>query len=88
MSKVVVPNVIGQTESGARAALSAVGLNAQVQSSPGGTPGRVKAQNPGSGARVDAGSTVTITVGAASASSTAPATTASTNPSTSTSSPS
>ncbi|CAA9249254.1 MAG: Serine/threonine protein kinase PrkC, regulator of stationary phase [uncultured Acidimicrobiales bacterium] len=85
VGRVSVPNVVGQNEAGARAALNAVGLNVQVQSSPGGTPGRVKAQNPGDGARVDAGSTVTITLGTASTTLTAPPTSPTTNPSTSTS---
>jgi len=84
VGKVTVPNVVGRDEASARAALSAVGLNAQVQSSPGGVPGRVKAQNPGGGTQVNSGSTVTITLGAAASTSTTGATTSTTPASTTT----
>ncbi len=73
VARVSVPKLTGKDEDAARSLLSAAGLNAQVQTSAGGTPGRVKAQNPAGGTRVDAGSTVTITLGAA-------ATTSSTSP--------
>jgi serine/threonine-protein kinase len=69
-AKVAVPSVIGLDQAAAQARLAAVGLTASVQTSAGGTPGRVKAQSPGAGARVDSGSTITITVGAAASSST------------------
>ncbi len=75
VAKVTVPSVVGRDEAAARAALSAVGLNAQVQTSPGGTPGRVKDQNPDAGARVDSGTTVTIILGEATTTSSSAATT-------------
>ena len=82
-AKVTVPTLLGRDEAGARAALSAVGLNAQVLTTPGGMPGRVKDQNPDPGARVDSGSTVTIVLGAAATtSSSAPTTTSTTRTST------
>lgn len=75
VAKVTVPSVVGRDEAAARAALSAVGLNAQVQTSPGGTPRRVKDQNPDAGARVDSGTTVTIILGEATTTSSSAATT-------------
>ena len=65
IAKVLVPNVIGLDEATAHARLSNAGFTVAVQTTQGGTPGRVKAQNPAAGARVDTGSTVTITLGAA-----------------------
>jgi len=70
VAKVIVPNVFGKDEAGARSVLGAAGLATQVQTSPGGTPGKVKAQNPLSGTRVDSGTTVTITLGASAATTT------------------
>ena len=69
VAKVAVPAVVGRDEASARATLSAAGLVVQVQTTPGGTPGRVKAQNPAAGTRIDNGSTVTITLGGSSTSS-------------------
>ena len=83
VGKVVVPNVIGRDEAAARAALTGVGLAVEVQTTPGGTPGRVKAQSQAGGTRVDLGSTVTITLGASSTTTTG-GTTSSTSGSTTT----
>ena len=82
VGKVLVPNVIGRDEAGARAALTGVGLRVEVQTSSGGTPGRVKAQSQSAGTRVDLGSTVTITLGAPSTSTSTAGTTSSTSGST------
>ncbi|HEV8116641.1 MAG TPA: Stk1 family PASTA domain-containing Ser/Thr kinase [Acidimicrobiales bacterium] len=82
VGKVVVPNVIGRDEAGARTALTGVGLAVEVQTSSGGTPGRVKAQSQAAGTRVDLGSTVTITLGAASTTTSTAGTTSSTSGST------
>jgi len=75
VGKVAVPSVIGLDQAAAQARLSSAGLSAQVQTTPGGTPGRVKAQSPGAATRVDAGSTVTITVGASATTTSHPSTT-------------
>jgi len=76
--KVSVPSLVGFDEATARSRLAAAGLTAAVQTSPGGTPGRVKAQNPVPGTRIDTGSTVTLTVAASSTTSTGGSSTTST----------
>jgi len=85
-AKVAVPSVIGLDEATARSRLSSAGLNVQVQSSAGGTPGRVKSQNPAATTRVDSGSTVTITLGASASTSTSGSSTTTTTGSSTTSS--
>lgn len=69
--QVQVPNVIGDSESDARAALRQAGLEVSVEqrSVPAGDPndGRVSSQSPSGGARVDAGSSVTIVIDRAAA---------------------
>jgi serine/threonine-protein kinase len=87
VGKVPVPNVIGVDEGTARSRLANAGLGVQIQTTPGGTPGRVKSQSPGAGARVDSGSTVTIVLGAAQTTTTRPATTTSTVASSTTTAP-
>jgi hypothetical protein len=59
-----VPNVVGASESAARAQLAAAGLGVSVATQCGNVlpPGTVVAQSPGGGASVPRGSTVTITV--------------------------
>jgi serine/threonine-protein kinase len=83
VEQVAVPGVVGQTENNATSTLQGRGLDVRVETATlgAGDPnvGRVTAQNPASGARVDRGSTVTITVGVA-----APTTTTSTTSTTST----
>jgi len=63
-SDVVVPEVIGNTQTEAQTKLEDAGLKTDVKSQPddANEPGRVLAQDPGSGAKVKKGSTVTITV--------------------------
>ncbi len=60
-----VPNVIGQSESDARAALAAAGFQVSVVREPSSADneGRVVDQSPGGGSSGQTGSTVTITVG-------------------------
>jgi serine/threonine-protein kinase len=70
LGKVVVPNVVGQTESNARATLEAKGFAVQSVSATGGTAGRVKAQSPSGGTTATQGSTVVITVSTGTTSST------------------
>jgi serine/threonine-protein kinase len=79
--QVTVPDVVGATESSARSQIEDAGLVVSVVTitSPS-NAGRVISQNPGGGAKANAGSTVTITVGAA-------ATTSSTSSTSSTSGP-
>ena len=62
VAKITVPNVVGMTAEDAEASLTSKGLVVQRQSTPGGTAGKVKAQNPSAGSKVDPGSTVVITV--------------------------
>jgi serine/threonine-protein kinase len=62
--QVAVPNLAGLTESAARAALTRVQLQTQVENKPSATvaKGQVMAQNPAQGTQVAVGSTVTIDV--------------------------
>jgi beta-lactam-binding protein with PASTA domain len=86
VAKVPVPSVINLDEDVARARLTNAGFTVSVTTTPGGTPGRVKGQNPSAGTRVDQGSTVTITVGASSTTSSSATTTSTTTGSSTTSS--
>jgi len=85
VGKVAVPSVSGVDEATARSRLTSAGFTVQVQSTPGGTPGRVKSQSPAAGARIDAGSTVTIVVGAAATTTSSSTTTTTVRPTTSSS---
>jgi serine/threonine-protein kinase len=61
-----VPNLSGQTQAQASAALSAAGLTGAFSSGPTNNPsqnGKVISQTPGSGQTVNKGSTVTVTIG-------------------------
>lgn len=88
--KVKVPNVIGQTEDSARAALNAAGLTAgetATKSLPAGDPndGRVISTSVAAGTSVDPDTSVSLTVGVASKSTTTssapgPSTTTTTSP--------
>ena len=62
--QVGVPDVVGDQEDDARSALEDAGLRADVseEESEGEDPGTVLRQDPGSGAKVDKGSTVTLVV--------------------------
>jgi serine/threonine-protein kinase len=65
-TEVEVPDVVGSTQNKATEALSGDGLKVVVEEAPADSPdgdGVVQAQSPGSGEKVDRGSTVTITVG-------------------------
>jgi serine/threonine-protein kinase len=70
-----VPDVVGQSQSAATAALRAAGFTVSVTTvtSPG-SVGKVISQSPSGGSRADAGSTVVITVGAAPPTSTSSST--------------
>ena len=62
--KVIVPSVVGQTESSAKSTLSASGLDVSVRTrySDDVAEGKVISQSPGSGNRVSKNSTIVITV--------------------------
>lgn len=70
VAKVAVPYVIGLDQDTAESRITNAGLTVSLESSPGGVPGRVKNQTPGSTTRVEPGSTVTITVASGGSSST------------------
>jgi serine/threonine-protein kinase len=82
VEQVQVPNVVGQTEDNATQTLRSRGLEVGISTRalPAGDPnnGRVVAQDPSSGVRVDAGSTVEITVGVAATTTTTTTSTTST----------
>ncbi|MGH9222784.1 MAG: Stk1 family PASTA domain-containing Ser/Thr kinase [Acidimicrobiales bacterium] len=63
-SEVVVPRVVGDTQTEAQTKLEDAGLKIEVKSQPddANEPGRVLGQDPESGARVKKGSTVVVTV--------------------------
>jgi serine/threonine-protein kinase len=65
-TEVDVPDVVGSTQNKATETLSGDGLKVVVEEAPADSPdgdGVVQSQSPGSGTKVDRGSTVTITVG-------------------------